>query len=67
MTQETINLLDSLRSELRKARDAGRRLCDTVELYTRQGVSRSILLNTISETRSILGGAKTTNRKTKMI
>lgn len=56
-----------LRNELRKVRDAGRKLCDTIDLYTRQGVSRSILLKTVSETRTILGGAKTTNRKTKMI
>lgn len=56
-----------LRDELKKARDAGRALCDMVELYTRQGVLRSILLKTVSETRAALGGAKTTNRKTKMI
>ena len=54
-----------LRNELRKVRDAGRKLCDTIDLYTRQGVSRSILLKTVSETRTILGGRKRPTVKQK--
>lgn len=47
---------DILRDKLKAVRAAAATLCDTVEQYARQGVSRSILMNTVASTREILRG-----------
>lgn len=48
-----------LHDRLKTVLAAATKLCDTVTEYTRQGVSRSILMNTVRDTREVIqrGGA----------